>query len=257
MAEKNSFVFYNEWAEQVAIIADAEGGAGVTLLFSAIHEYLADGETSMEMSPVVRLVFNQIRAQLDRDKAKYKKVSSQRSDAANARWQKADAEVCETMRNDANECETMREDAYIRSKDKRSKVDDKGVEEDDNESPIGDNSLSVIGPALPAPQFAPESDPHKLTDKGLEQEFEALWILYPRKAGKADALRHYKAARKNGTSYDEVEQGIIRYTRHIEDEKTDPQYIAMGSTWFCGHRWEDVYARHGPKPGSLEWIAQL
>ena len=64
MAEKNSFVFYNEWAEQVSIIADAEGGAGVTLLFSAIHEYLTDGETTMEMSPVVRLVFNQIRAQL-------------------------------------------------------------------------------------------------------------------------------------------------------------------------------------------------
>lgn len=257
MAEKSSFVFYNEWAEQVAIIADAEGGAGVTFLFSAIHEYLADGETSMEMSPVVRLVFNQIRAQLDRDKAKYKKVSSQRSDAANARWQKADAEVCETMRNDAEVCETMRGDAYIRSKDKRNKDDDKGVEEDVDVSPNGDNSLSVIGHALPAPQFVPESDPHKLTDKGLEQEFEALWLLYPRKAGKADALRHYKATRKNGTSYDEVEQGIIRYIRHIEDEHTDPQYIAMGSTWFCGHRWEDVYARHGPKPGSLEWIAQL
>ncbi len=120
-----------------------------------------------------------------------------------------------------------------------------------------ETALSIFADALPAPQFVPESDPHKLTDKGLEQEFEALWLLFPRKAGKADALRHYKAARKNGTSYDEVEQGIIRYTRHIEDEQTDPQYIAMGSTWFCGHRWEDVYARHGPKPGSFEWIAQL
>lgn len=241
MAEKSSFVFYNEWAEQVAIIADAEGGAGVTLLFSAIHEYLADGETSMEMPPVVRLVFNQIRAQLDRDKAKYKKVSSQRSDAANARWQKADAEVCETMQNDANECETMREDAYIRSKDKRNKVDDKGVEEDVDVSPIGDNSLSVIG--LPAPTFVGETDPKRMTDSVLDEEFDALWSKYPRRVGKKDALRHYKAARKEAIRFEDIDRGLDKYIEYCRGKPE--QYIMQGSTWFCGRHWEDE--RHRQK----------
>ena len=241
MAEKNSFVFYNEWAEQVAIIADAEGGAGVTLLFSAIHEYLADGETTMEMSPVVRLVFNQIRAQLDRDKAKYKKVSSQRSDAANARWQKADAEVCETMRNDANECETMREDAHIRSKDKRSKDDDKGVEEDVDVSPNGDNSLSVIG--LPAPTFVGETDPKRMTDSVLDEEFDTLWSKYPRRVGKKDALRHYKAARKEAIRFEDIDRGLDKYIEYCRGKPE--QYIMQGSTWFCGHHWDDE--RHRQK----------
>lgn len=241
MAEKSSFVFYNEWAEQVAIIADAEGGAGVTLLFSAIHEYLADGETSVEMPPVVRLVFNQIRAQLDRDKAKYKKVSSQRSDAANARWQKADAEVCETMRSDANECETMREDAYIRSKDKRSKDDDKGVEEDVDVSPIGDSSLSVIG--LPAPTFVGETDPKRMTDSVLDEEFDVLWSKYPRRVGKKDALRHYKAARKEAIRFEDIDRGLDKYIEYCRGKPE--QYIMQGSTWFCGHHWEDE--RHRQK----------
>ena len=231
MAEKNSFVFYNEWAEQVAIIADAEGGAGVTLLFSAIHEYLTDGETTMEMSPVVRLVFNQIRAQLDRDKAKYKKVSSQRSDAANARWQKADA----------NECETMREDAHIRSKDKRNKDDDKGVEEDVDVSPIGDASLSVIG--LPAPTFVGETDPKRMTDSVLDEEFDALWSKYPRRVGKKDALRHYKAARKEAIRFEDIDRGLDKYIEYCRGKPE--QYIMQGSTWFCGHHWDDE--RHRQK----------
>lgn len=241
MAEKNSFVFYNEWAEQVAIIADAEGGAGVTLLFSAIHEYLTDGETTMEMSPVVRLVFNQIRAQLDRDKAKYKKVSSQRSDAANARWQKADADECETMQNDANVCETMREDAHIRSKDKRNKDDDKGVEEDVDVSPIGDNSLSVIG--LPAPTFVGETDPKRMTDSVLDEEFDALWSKYPRRVGKKDALRHYKAARKEAIRFEDIDRGLDKYIEYCRGKPE--QYIMQGSTWFCGHHWDDE--RHRQK----------
>lgn len=269
MAEKNSFVFYSEWAEQIAIIADAEGGAGVMNLFSAIGEYLATGEADLTLSPVEKLVFNQIRNQLDRDKAKYKRKVEQRSDAANRRWGKDDAEVCETMRNDANGCEDMRTDANIcesmrsegdigvRSKDIGIRSKDKGVEVD--VSPDGDNTLSSIDTALalPEPQFVPEKDPHKMTDKSLEDEFDALWLLYPRKSGKKDALRHYKAARKSGVDYDTIEDGIRRYVRHIEAEHTDEQYIAMGSTWFCGHRWEDTYARPSPKPGSMEWLAEI
>lgn len=252
MAEKNSFVFYSEWAEQIAIIADAEGGSGVTGLFNAIGEYLATGEAISNMSPIVRLVFNQIRNQLDRDKAKYKKKVEQRTDAANARWGKGDAEACETMREDANECEPMRTegDKGVRSKDKG--VKDKGLEDD--ASPVGDDIHSSTGSvlALPAPQFVAETDPKKLTDRMLEDEFDALWLLYPRKAGKANALKHYKAARKQGVDYDTIEDGIKRYADYAQGQ--DPQYIAMGSTWFCGHRWEDQYVR---KKSSLERLWEL
>lgn len=243
MAEKNSFVFYSEWAEQIAIIADAEGGEGVMNLFNAISEHLETGEATSALSPVEQLVFNQIRNQLNRDKAKYKKKVEQRTDAANKRWGKDDAEVCEPMRTDANLCEPMRSEGDIGV---RNKVDDIGVKDigvEEDVSPDGDNYISVIeaDSALPAPLYIGETDPKKLTDGMLEQEFNALWLLYPRKAGKADAFRHYKAARRKGVAYDTIEDGIRRYADYVRGE--DPQYTAMGSTWFCGHRWEDQYVR--------------
>lgn len=254
MAEKNSFVFYSEWAEQIAIIADAEGGEGVMNLFNAISEHLETGEATSALSPVERLVFNQIRNQLDRDKAKYKKKVEQRTDAANKRWDKDDAEVCETMRTDANVCEPMRSEGDIGV---RNKVDDIGVKDigvKDDVSPDGDYIHSSIegNLALPEPQFVAESDPKKMTDKMLEEEFDALWLLYPRKAGKSDALRHYKAARRKGVAYDTIEDGIRRYAEYVRGQ--DPQYIAMGSTWFCGHRWEDQYVR---KKSDLERLWDL
>lgn len=256
MAEKNSFVFYSEWAEQIAIIADAEGGDGVMNLFNAISEHLETGEVTSALSPVEQLVFNQIRNQLNRDKAKYKKRVEQRTDAANKRWGKDDAEVCETMRTDANVCEPMRSegDIGVRSKDKGIRSKDKGVKEEVDVSPDGDNTLSSTDTALalPAPQFVAETDLGKMSDRVLEEEFDALWRFYPRKAGKADALRHYKAARRKGVAYDTIEDGIRRYADYTQGQ--DPQYIAMGSTWFCGHRWEDQYVR---KKSDLERLWDL
>ena len=113
-----------------------------------------------------------------------------------------------------------------------------------------ETALSVD--VLPAPGFVAETDPKKMTDKVLEDEFNALWLLYPRKAGRSDALRHYKAARRKGVTYDAVEDGIKRYAEYVQGE--DPQFIAMGSTWFCGHRWEDQYVR---KKSSLERLWDL
>jgi hypothetical protein len=120
---------------------------------------------------------------------------------------------------------------------------------DDNNKNISSIETAL---ALPEPQFVAETDSKKMTDKMLEEEFDALWKLYPRKAGKTDALRHYKAARRKGVTYETVEDGIRRYADYVSGQ--DPQYIAMGSTWFCGHRWEDQYIR---KKSDLERLWDL
>lgn len=257
MAEKNSFVFYSEWAEQIAIIADAEGGEGVMNLFNAISEYLETGEATSALSPVEQLVFNQIRNQLNRDKAKYKKKVEQRTDAANKRWGKDDAEVCEPMRNDANVCEPMRSEGDIGV---RNKVDDIGVKDigvEDDVSPDGDNYISVIeaDSALPAPLYIGETDPKKMTDKLLEAEFDALWMRYPRKVGKKDALRHYKAARKERVAYETIDIGLGKYIEYCRGKPEE--YIMQGSTWFCGHHWEDDRRPQKARAGSMEWLASI
>lgn len=72
-------------------------------------------------------------------------------------------------------------------------------------------------------------------------EFEKLWEIYPKKQGKDKALGYYMRARKSGTAYDEVEQGIRAYIDHIRVTQTPMQYVKMGSTFFSQKAWKDVY----------------
>lgn len=83
-------------------------------------------------------------------------------------------------------------------------------------------------------------------------EFEKLWQLYPRKIGKPKALKSYQKARKNGTTYEEVLQGVNAYIKQIEANKTKTEYIKHGSTWFNGQCWLDEYeVKQGTPKSSL------
>ena len=71
----------------------------------------------------------------------------------------------------------------------------------------------------------------------IETEFDVLWKQYPRREGRKNALLAYKRARKNGTTYEEVEAGIIKYAEICKGRET--RYIKQGSTWFNGECWND------------------
>lgn len=75
----------------------------------------------------------------------------------------------------------------------------------------------------------------------LEEEFEIIWKEYPRKQGKANALKSYIKARKKSTTYEEVLTGLEEYVKYITIEKVKPQYIKQGSTWFNQECWNDDY----------------
>lgn len=75
----------------------------------------------------------------------------------------------------------------------------------------------------------------------LEHEFNDVWDLYPRKQGKANALKSYIKARKKGTTKEEVINGIENYINYIKIENIKPQYIKQGSTWFNQNCWNDDY----------------
>ena len=78
--------------------------------------------------------------------------------------------------------------------------------------------------------------------KDLENEFNELWSLYPKKQGKKKALDKYIQCIKNNiTNYEIVKQGIINYNRHIEKNKVSSKYIKQGSTWFNNECWNDQY----------------
>src|SRR5699024_7477871 len=50
----------------------------------------------------------------------------------------------------------------------------------------------------------------------LTEDFENLWNLYPNKQGKKKAKSSYERAIKNGTTNKEIQDGIIRYKKHLK-----------------------------------------
>lgn len=78
-------------------------------------------------------------------------------------------------------------------------------------------------------------------NKQLEEDFNKLWKLYPRKEGKKKAFEAYKRAIKKGTTNKEIQTGIVNYLTQINVQGTDKKYIKQGSTWFNGECWDDEY----------------
>lgn len=94
----------------------------------------------------------------------------------------------------------------------------------------------------------PNSTKKKEVTINYELEFETLWSMYPNKKSKKDALRYYIRARKKGTTYEEVEQGLKAYLNYIKVDKTEQRYIKHGSTWFNQECWNDDYTIEEKQP---------
>lgn len=283
MANKGFTVPYGLSA-QVEFIGRADGLDAAVAYLAAVEKYFEDGERPEGLTTSAEIIFGLARPALDdcRERSASGKKGAkakQKLNEANGKLNEANSSYFEQEKEEEREedgeaeRESEKENVpHTPLKEKDKEKGEEGEEEKEEERELScspavdgvetcvieaDTLPSVIAEAIPAPLFVPEADPNRLTDRMLEDEFDALWLLYPRKSGKKDALRHYKAARKSGVAYDTIEDGIKRYVQHIRDEHTDEQYIAMGSTWFSGHRWEDTYARPSPKPGSMEWLAEI
>ena len=203
----NNFVFYKEWLEQLAIVAIGGDSKDLVSLFDGLADFL-EGNDPENLTPMAQLVFNQISAQIIRDKEHLKETTSSRSESgkkgAEVRWGKTNdskgmASDSKPMANDGKEWQTIANDGHKEE-----------------------------------------------VERDLKSEFEIVWSKYPRKVGRKDAYRHYKAARKKGTTFDEVYNGVLKYAEAMQGQ--DEQYIAHGSAWFNGHRWEDDVSPHKPRP---------
>lgn len=87
----------------------------------------------------------------------------------------------------------------------------------------------------------PVSQSKKLTPTQIiEQEFEQLWTIYPRKVAKKKALSHYKAWRKESKdhTYAVMRNKLETYLKYIKINDLPMRFIQIGSTWFNG-RFDD------------------
>lgn len=81
----------------------------------------------------------------------------------------------------------------------------------------------------------------RVSEKQLDEDFDKLWKLYPKKSGKPKAFSAYKRAIKKGVTNKEIQTGIVKYLTQIKVQGTTKEYIKNGSTWFNQECWNDEY----------------
>lgn len=159
----NNFVFYKEWLEQLKVIAMGGTPEDLISLCDGLQEFL-NGEELGEITPLARLLFNQMTAQIERDKETYKDISQKRSEAgqkgAKAKWDKANDD--KPMANDGKKWQNMANDG-----DK----EEEEVEED--VSPNGDSCIDGAEPLIGLPLN--DGSEHPVT----QEDFNEYAALYP------------------------------------------------------------------------------
>lgn len=83
---------------------------------------------------------------------------------------------------------------------------------------------------------------NKPKPKQIREEFDKLWKLYPKKQGHKKALEYYQRARENGTTYEQVEEGIKAYAEYVKATKQEDKFIKHGSTFFSQESWLDEWS---------------
>jgi hypothetical protein len=73
-----------------------------------------------------------------------------------------------------------------------------------------------------------------ISGKSQLQYFEELWKKYPRRIGKKEALRHFRASVKTPEDLLKIEQALTNY---LQSTNVAKGFVQNGSTWF--NNWTD------------------
>ncbi len=108
------------------------------------------------------------------------------------------------------------------------------------------------------PVRTPKSSNNKDDKKDLilTTEFEKCWLLYPRKVGKARAVKCYTTSIKD-VDPSVIYKGLKKYIVHWKQEKTELRYIPHFSTWLSQGRWDDELINEisNEKKTNINWLA--
>jgi hypothetical protein len=84
------------------------------------------------------------------------------------------------------------------------------------------------------------SNKNKVSISSIDDDFSKFWAAYPRKDGKADALKAWKSLKPNA----DLQQVILEDIRRRMERggawyKTEKRFIKMAGAYLRGRRWED------------------
>ncbi len=86
------------------------------------------------------------------------------------------------------------------------------------------------------PESLDTESPLLNTASQQKTRFEEIWNRYPKRLGRKDAEKHFRASVKTDQDWEEIKRALENYQIHLRAEATEPNYIKHGSTWFNNWR---------------------
>ena len=99
---KKGYILPYGTAKQIGRLIALSGPDAVVDLLEALEAYSLDGSEPQDLDLAAEIIFEGMRADLDRDREKYEAMVEQRKAAAASRWNKDDAKACGRIRTDAD-----------------------------------------------------------------------------------------------------------------------------------------------------------
>ena len=77
----------------------------------------------------------------------------------------------------------------------------------------------------------PQEPPKKPKKTEYSTDFQRFWGIYPRKDGKGEAYKKYKARLNDGWSPDELCEAAENYKKKLVRDRTESKYIKHAKTF--------------------------
>ena len=101
-----------------------------------------------------------------------------------------------------------------------------------------------------APDLGSGSRNSRAFEEKVEEEFDALWPMYPRKLAKKPALKAYLARRREGVEAEELSAATKNYAAWVKRERKEENFVLHGATFYGPNdRWRDYTVMPEPTNG--------
>jgi hypothetical protein len=106
------------------------------------------------------------------------------------------------------------------------------------------NALAYASHTAPVKEIArqPSATPHdteSLNQEDYSSSFSTFWNAYPRKVGKAQALKSWQKIKADSSLQKQILSALEWQSQQTDWQKDGGKFIPHPATWLNGRRWED------------------
>lgn len=205
--DRTQFTFYESFYKAAKRIKDPSARAEV---YDAICEYALYGnEPDIDaLSEMAAIAFELIKPNLD--------ASRKKAESGKLGGTKKQSESTFEANGSKTEAKRKQNESSEKQEQTESKKENKKEKEGENKIEIENKKKSYDADG-----------------------FAAFWAAYPKKAGKADALKAWNKLAPDVVLQEQMGKALEVQKQSQQWRKDGGQYIPMPATWLNGRRWED------------------